>query len=102
MELARWCEELGYHRFWVSEHHAMDGLAGVAPEVLVARLGVETRHIRLGAGGIMLPHYSPGKVREAVKLLETLYAGRLDLGVGQDHGGDAWASDALHYGSTVG
>jgi len=102
MELARWCEELGYHRFWVSEHHAMDGLAGVAPEVLLARLGVETRHIRLGSGGIMLPHYSPYKVAEAFKLLETLYPGRLDLGVGRAPGGDAWTAAALRYGSTVG
>lgn len=102
IQLAQRCEELGYHRFWVSEHHAMDGLAGVAPEVLLARLGAETRHIRLGSGGVMLPHYSPYKVAEVFKLLETLYPRRIDLGVGRAPGGDPYTAAALRYGSTLG
>lgn len=102
IQLAQRCEELGYHRFWVSEHHAMEGLAGVAPEVLLARLGAETRHIRLGSGGVMLPHYSPYKVAESFKLLETLYPRRIDLGVGRAPGGDLYTAAALRYGSTIG
>lgn len=102
IRLAQLCESLGYHRFWVSEHHAMEGLAGVAPEVLLARLGAETQHIRLGSGGVMLPHYSPYKVAEAFKLLQTFYPDRIDLGVGRAPGGDQYTAAALRYGSMVG
>ena len=59
LELAALCDNLGYHRYWVAEHHASDALAGCSPEVLLGRLGAETKDIRLGSGGIMLPHYSP-------------------------------------------
>ncbi len=58
LAMARWCEQLGYHRFWVSEHHAFPSVAGSAPEVLLAAIGAATRSIRIGSGGIMLPHYS--------------------------------------------
>ena len=64
IELARHVEALGYHRFWMSEHHAMDTLACTTPEVMLARVGAETKRIRIGSGGIMLPHYSPLKVAE--------------------------------------
>lgn len=102
VRLAQFCEQLGYHRFWVSEHHAMEGLAGVAPEVMLARLGAETRSIRLGSGGVMLPHYSPYKVAEAFKLLQTMYPDRIDLGLGRAPGADQYTAAALRYGSTVG
>jgi len=79
IQLVRLCEDLGYSRYWVAEHHASDALAGCSPEVLLARLGAETKHIRIGSGGVMLPHYSPYKVAENFKLLQTLYPNRLDL-----------------------
>lgn len=100
--LARLTERLGYRRFWVSEHHAMEGLAGVAPEVLLARLGAETQRIRIGSAGVMLPHYSPYKVAENFKLLAALYPGRIDLGVGRAPGSDQYTAAALRYGSPLG
>src|SRR3712207_2437370 len=81
IQLARLTDQLGYTRFWVSEHHNTGTLAGSAPEVLLGRLGAETQHIRLGSGGVMLPHYSALKVAENFRLLETLYPGRIDLGI---------------------
>ncbi|MCB1669774.1 MAG: LLM class flavin-dependent oxidoreductase [Gammaproteobacteria bacterium] len=102
LALAKQCDELGYHRYWLAEHHASDALAGCSPEVLLGRLGAETRRLRIGSGGIMLPHYSPYKVAENFKLLETLYPGRIDLGVGRAPGTDPFTAAALRYGSTVG
>jgi luciferase family oxidoreductase group 1 len=95
LEMARWCEQLGYERFWVSEHHAFPSVAGSAPEVLIAALGAATRTIRLGSGGIMLPHYSPYKVAEVFSLLANLYPGRIDLGVGRAPGADLSTAVAL-------
>ncbi|GAB1258894.1 LLM class flavin-dependent oxidoreductase [Aurantivibrio plasticivorans] len=100
--LAKLCDEWGYHRFWVSEHHASNALAGCSPEVLLARLGAETKRIRLGSGGVMLPHYSPYKVAENFKLLEALYPGRIDLGVGRAPGTDPFTAAALRYGAARG
>lgn len=88
VQLAQAAERLGYTRFWVSEHHNTNSLAGTAPEVLIAHLGGQTQHIRLGSGGVMLPHYSALKVAENFRLLETLFPGRIDLGVGRAPGGD--------------
>lgn len=102
IELARHCDALGYYRYWVSEHHASDALAGCSPEVLLGRLGAETQQIRLGSGGIMLPHYSPYKVAENFKLLQTLYPERIDLGVGRAPGTDPFTAAAIRYGSRVG
>jgi len=99
IELARCCDGWGYHRYWVAEHHASHGLAGCSPEVLLGRLGAETRSMRIGSGGVMLPHYSPYKVAENFKLLETLYPGRIDLGVGRAPGTTPFISSALAYGS---
>jgi len=93
--MARWCERLGYRRFWVSEHHAFPAVAGSAPEVLLAALGAATNTIRLGSGGIMLPHYSPYKVAEVFSLLANLYPGRVDLGVGRAPGADMATAVAL-------
>ena len=85
--LARRVDALGYTRYWMSEHHAMDLLACTAPEVLLARIGAETRRIRIGSGGIMLPHYSAYKVAEVFRTLHALYPGRVDLGIGRAPGG---------------
>jgi luciferase family oxidoreductase group 1 len=87
IELARLVDGLGYHRFWMSEHHAMDTLACTAPEVMLARIGAETRRIRIGSGGIMLPHYTPLKVAECFRMLHALYPDRVDLGIGRAPGG---------------
>jgi len=85
--LAKRVDELGYTRFWMSEHHAMDTLACTAPEIMLARIGAETKRIRLGSGGIMLPHYSALKVAEVFRTLHALYPGRIDLGIGRAPGG---------------
>jgi luciferase family oxidoreductase group 1 len=87
IELARTVDRLGYRRFWMSEHHAMDTLACTAPEIMLARIGAETRQIRIGSGGIMLPHYTPLKVAEVFRTLHALYPGRVDLGIGRAPGG---------------
>ena len=87
IELARTVDRLGYTRFWMSEHHAMDTLACTAPEIVLARIGAETERIRIGSGGIMLPHYSAFKVAEVFRTLHALYPGRVDLGLGRAPGG---------------
>ncbi|WP_424768393.1 LLM class flavin-dependent oxidoreductase [Paenibacillus sp. sgz302251] len=88
-------EALGYSRFWVSEHHSMPALAFSSPEVLVAHLAAATSRIRVGSGGIMLPHYSAYKVAENFRLLEALHPGRIDLGLGRAPGGTPLATRAL-------
>ena len=102
IELARLCEQWGYARYWVAEHHASKGFAGCSPEVLLSRLGAETSSIRIGSGGVMLPHYSPYKVAENFKLLSSMYPGRMDLGVGRAPGSSQFISTVLAYGSPVG
>jgi len=96
--LARHAEQLGYHRFWLAEHHAMGGLADASPEILLARLTAETSRIRLGTGGVMLPHYSALKVAETFRMLEALAPGRIDLGIGRAPGGTHLVSTALETG----
>ncbi|GJD52683.1 F420-dependent glucose-6-phosphate dehydrogenase [Methylobacterium crusticola] len=93
--LAQGAERLGYRRFWVAEHHANPGLASSAPEVLIAHLAARTQRIRIGSGGVLLPHYSPYKVAETFNLLATLAPGRIDLGVGKAPGGLPAATRAL-------
>jgi luciferase family oxidoreductase group 1 len=93
--LARRVDELGYTRFWMSEHHAMDTLACTAPEIMLARIGVETKRIRIGSGGIMLPHYTSLKVAEVFRMLHALYPGRIDLGIGRAPGGGPVEAMAL-------
>jgi luciferase family oxidoreductase group 1 len=95
ISLARHVDALGFTRLWYSEHHAMDLLACTAPEILLARIGAETKRIRIGSGGIMLPHYSPFKVAETFRTLEALYPGRIDLGVGRAPGGGQLETHAL-------
>lgn len=93
--MAQWCEQLGYQRFWVSEHHAFPAVAGSAPEVLLAAIGAATSTMRIGSGGIMLPHYSAYKVAEVFSLLANLYPGRIDLGAGRAPGADMSTAVAL-------
>jgi luciferase family oxidoreductase group 1 len=95
IEMAKWCESLGYKRFWVSEHHAFAAVAGSAPEVLLAAIGAATNSIRIGSGGVMLPHYSPYKVAEVFSVLANLYPDRVDLGVGRAPGADMSTAMAL-------
>jgi luciferase family oxidoreductase group 1 len=95
IDLARTCDALGYHRYWLAEHHASPGLAGAAPEVLIGPVALATMRIRVGSGGIMLPHYSPFKVAETFKLLAALAPGRIDLGLGRAPGTDGRTSFAL-------
>jgi luciferase family oxidoreductase group 1 len=95
-QLAQLADRLGYTRFWVSEHHNTTTLAGSAPEVLLAHLGAHTKRIRLGSGGVMLPHYSPLKVAETFKVLEALHPGRIDLGMGRAPGADRLTAYALN------
>ena len=86
--LVRLADRLGYTRYWVSEHHNIVSLAGSTPEVLIAHLAGETQRIRVGSGGVMLPNHSALKVAENFRMLETLFPGRIDLGMGRAPGGD--------------
>lgn len=82
-ELARAADELGFKRFWVAEHHQVFSVAGSSPEMLMMHLATVTKNIRIGSGGVMLPHYSAYKVAENFRLLEALHPGRIDLGIGR-------------------
>ena len=95
ISLAKHVENLNFNRFWMSEHHAMGLLACTAPEILLARIGAETSRIRIGSGGIMLPHYSAFKVAEVFRTLHALYPNRIDLGLGRAPGGGPVESLAL-------
>ena len=96
LELARLADELGYHRYWVAEHHGTATLAGTTPEALIGPIAATTARLRVGSGGVMLPHYSPLKVAETFSVLSALFPGRIDLGVGRTAGTeDAVTSFAL-------
>jgi luciferase family oxidoreductase group 1 len=95
IELARLADRLGYTRYWIAEHHAIDALASPAPEILIARVAAETRSIRVGSGGVLLPHYSPLKVAEVFRTLHALYPDRIDLGIGRAPGGNPLDAYAL-------
>src|SRR5437764_5513480 len=94
LALARRADELGYHRYWLAEHHAIAALADPCPEVLLARLGAETKRLRVGTGGVLLPYYSAFRVAETFRMLEALYPGRIDLGIGRAPGGHARTAQA--------
>jgi luciferase family oxidoreductase group 1 len=96
IQLAKLADQLGYARYWLSEHHNIGTLAGAAPEVFIARLASETKRIRFGSGGIMLPNHSTLKVAENFRLLEALYPGRIDLGIGRAPGGDRLTASLLN------
>ncbi len=95
IDLARAAERLGYHRYWVAEHHGGPMLAGPSPEALIGPIAAATERIRVGSGGVMLPHYSPFKVAETFSLLAGLFPGRIDLGLGRAAGTDPLTTFAL-------
>lgn len=95
LDLAQLADRLGYHRYWVAEHHGGPMLASAAPEVLIGPIAAATSAIRVGSGGVMLPHYSPLKVAEAFSILAGLYPGRIDLGIGRAAGTDPMTTYAL-------
>jgi luciferase family oxidoreductase group 1 len=95
LDLARLADRLGYHRYWVSEHHGGPLVAGPSPEVLIGPIAAATERIRVGSGGVMLPHYSPLKVAENFSLLAGLYPERIDLALGRAAGTDAMTTYAL-------
>jgi luciferase family oxidoreductase group 1 len=95
LDLAALADSLGYHRYWLAEHHGTPGLACAAPEALIGPIAAATERIRVGSGGVMLPHYSPFKVAETFSLLSGLYPGRIDLGIGRAAGTDPVTTFAL-------
>jgi len=100
VKLAKLADELGYTRYWVSEHHNTQTVAGSTPEVLMAHLAGITQQIRIGSGGIMLPNHSALKVAENFRMLETLFPGRIDLGMGRAPGTDRITASILNPSNT--
>jgi luciferase family oxidoreductase group 1 len=98
IELAQMADALGYTRYWCAEHHGLQGVCNPCPEVMLARLGSVTRRIRLGSGGVMLPYYSAFKVLEQFMMLEAMFPGRIDLGVGRAPGGDGRTARVVAHG----
>lgn len=103
LALARQSEKLGYHRYWLAEHHNMTGIASAATSVLIGYLAANTQTLRLGSGGVMLPNHSPLIIAEQFGTLESLYPGRIDLGLGRAPGSDQRTMMALrrHMGAHV-
>src|SRR3954471_8789276 len=95
IDLAQLADELGYERYWVAEHHGGAMLAGPSPEALIGPIASATSRIRVGSGGVMLPHYSPFKVAETFSLLAGLFPARIDLGIGRAAGTDPLTPSAL-------
>src|SRR5687768_10817618 len=95
IDLARFAEALGYSRYWVAEHHGTPSLACASPEALIGPIAAMTSRIRIGSGGVMLPHYSPLKVAETFTMLAGLFPGRIDLGLGRAAGTDPKTALAL-------
>lgn len=98
LELAELCDRLGYRRYWLAEHHNTASLSCASPEILIGQVANRTRRIRVGSGGVMLSHYSPLKVAESFRMLETLFPGRIDLGIGRAPGSDRRTAQALAVG----
>ena len=94
--LAQHCETLGYHRYWLAEHHNSASQAGTAPEILIAAIAATTKHIRVGSAGVMLPHYAALKVAEQFRVLEAIAPGRIDMGLGRAPGSDGLTAHALN------
>src|SRR6266567_4388213 len=95
LDLARHAERLGFHRYWLAEHHNRPGIASAATSIVIAHVAQGTRRIRVGAGGIMLPNHAPLAIAEQFGTLESLYPGRVDLGLGRAPGSDQAAAFAL-------
>ncbi len=102
LELAQLAERLDYKRFWLAEHHSLPGVACAATSVLIAHIGAGTKSIRIGSGGIMLPNHAPMVIAEQFGTLESLYPGRIDLGLGRAPGSDQATSQALRRPPTAG
>lgn len=102
LDLAQHAEQLGYHRFWLAEHHSIPGIASAATSVVIGHVASGTSRIRVGSGGIMLPNHAPLVIAEQFGTLESLYPGRIDLGLGRAPGGDQRTAHALrrHLGSS--
>lgn len=96
--LAQAADRLGYSRYWLAEHHAIAALADPCPEILLTRVAAATQRIRVGTGGVLLPYYSPLKVAEVFRMLEALFPGRIDLGIGRAPGGDQITAQAVSRG----
>lgn len=101
LDLARRADELGYHRYWLAEHHNTPGMACPSPALMIGHVAQVTNRIRVGAGGIMLPNHSPLQVAENFRLLEALHPGRIDLGLGRAPGTDQITAHALRRGQTT-
>ncbi len=97
LALAERADALGYERYWVAEHHSLPSIASTSPEILIGQIAARTRAIRVGSGGVMLTHYSALKVAENFRMLETLFPGRIDLGLGRAPGSDPRTAAALAY-----
>jgi luciferase family oxidoreductase group 1 len=95
LDLARLADELGFRRYWVAEHHNLPSIASSAPDIMIGQIAAQTRRIRVGSGGVMLPNHAPLTVVERFKMLEALYPGRIDLGIGRAPGTDQVTSLAL-------
>ncbi|HEY8480905.1 MAG TPA: LLM class flavin-dependent oxidoreductase [Spirillospora sp.] len=95
LDLARHTERLGYHRYWLAEHHAMPGIASSATAVLIGQVAAATSTMRIGSGGVMLPNHAPMVIAEQFGTLEALYPGRIDLGLGRAPGTDQATARAL-------
>jgi luciferase family oxidoreductase group 1 len=95
LDLAQWVDRLGYHRFWLAEHHNLPSIVSTSPEILIGLVASVTRAIRVGSGGIMLPNHAPLRIAEAFRVLEALNPGRIDLGLGRAPGSDGRTALAL-------
>ena len=98
LQLAEIVDRLGYHRYWLAEHHSSPALAGSSPEIMIGQVAARAPHLRVGSGGVMLSHYSALKVAENFRMLETLFPGRIDLGIGRAPGSDQLTARALCHG----
>jgi len=96
IELARAADRMGYHRYWLAEHHAMKGLADPCPEILLGQIAPATARIRVGTGGVLLPYYSPLKVAETFRMYEAVFPARIDLGIGRAPGGTGLVAQAMN------
>src|SRR4030095_147980 len=95
LDLARFADSLGFTRYWVAEHHNLPAIASSAPDIMIGQIAAATRTMRIGSGGVMLPNHAPLMVAERFKVLEALYPGRIDLGLGRAPGTDPATSYAL-------
>ena len=95
LDLARHADDLGFKRYWVAEHHNLPAIASSAPDIMIGQIAAATEHLRVGSGGVMLPNHAPLMVAERFKVLEALYPGRIDLGLGRAPGTDPATSYAL-------